>query len=156
MKLLFKQRAFSWFDSYDVYDEAGNTVYTVKGQLAWGKCLKIFDREGIEIATVQQRVFSWLPTYEVYIGDDYAGCVRKEFSFFHPRFTIDYKGWSIEGNYWEWDYDIFDSAGERKASVSKELWNWTDTYSIDVDDPEDALAALALVIAIDAEKEQRD
>ena len=26
MKLLFKQRAFSWFDSYDVYDEAGNTV----------------------------------------------------------------------------------------------------------------------------------
>ena len=43
MKLLFKQRAFSWFDSYDVYDEAGNTIFTVKGQFAWGKCLKIFD-----------------------------------------------------------------------------------------------------------------
>ena len=27
MKLLFKQRFFSWFDSYDIYDEAGNTVY---------------------------------------------------------------------------------------------------------------------------------
>ena len=27
MKLLFKQRLFSWFDSYDIYDEAGNTVY---------------------------------------------------------------------------------------------------------------------------------
>jgi len=25
MKLLFKQRLFSWFDSYDIYDEAGNT-----------------------------------------------------------------------------------------------------------------------------------
>lgn len=34
MKLLFKQRLFSWFDSYDIYDELGNAVYTVRGQLA--------------------------------------------------------------------------------------------------------------------------
>ena len=32
MKLLFKQRLFSWFDSYDIYDESGNTVYVGKGQ----------------------------------------------------------------------------------------------------------------------------
>ena len=25
MKLLFKQRFFSWFDSYDIYDETGAT-----------------------------------------------------------------------------------------------------------------------------------
>ena len=31
MKLLFKQRFFSWFDSYDIYNEAGETVYTVEG-----------------------------------------------------------------------------------------------------------------------------
>ena len=43
MKLLFKQRFFSWFDSYDIYNEAGYPVYTVKGQLSWGHCLKIFD-----------------------------------------------------------------------------------------------------------------
>ena len=36
MKLLFKQRAFTWFDSYDIFDEAGNTVYTVQGRLSWG------------------------------------------------------------------------------------------------------------------------
>ena len=36
MKLLFKQRFFSWLDSYDIYDEYENTVYTVKGQLSWG------------------------------------------------------------------------------------------------------------------------
>ena len=46
MKLLFKQRLFSWFDSYDIYDELGTTVYTVRGQLAWGQCLKIFDLYG--------------------------------------------------------------------------------------------------------------
>ena len=31
MKLLFKQRAFTWFDSYDIYDENENTVYVVNG-----------------------------------------------------------------------------------------------------------------------------
>ena len=36
MRLLFKQRFFSWFDSYDIYDEDGNTVFTVEGKLAWG------------------------------------------------------------------------------------------------------------------------
>ena len=41
MKLLFKQRLFSWFDSYDIYDEAGNTVYVVKGQFSWGHKLAI-------------------------------------------------------------------------------------------------------------------
>ena len=30
MKLLIKQRVFSWTDTYDVYDEAGNPKYFVK------------------------------------------------------------------------------------------------------------------------------
>ncbi len=30
MKLLFKQRFFSWFDSYDIYGGDGSVVYTVK------------------------------------------------------------------------------------------------------------------------------
>jgi uncharacterized protein YxjI len=42
------------------------------------------------------------------------------------------------------------------ATVCKELFNWTDTYSIDVEDPRDALYALMLVLAIDAEKCSRD
>lgn len=46
MKLLFKQRVFSWLDSYDVYDENGNKVYEVKGQIAGGHCQKIFDNNG--------------------------------------------------------------------------------------------------------------
>ena len=43
MKLLFKQRLFSWFDSYDIYDEAGNTAFVVKGELAWGHLLRIYN-----------------------------------------------------------------------------------------------------------------
>ena len=49
MKLLFKQKFFSWLDSYDVFDESGSTVYTVRGELAWGHQLRIYDAYGNEL-----------------------------------------------------------------------------------------------------------
>ena len=99
MKMYFKQRFFSWFDSYDIYDEQGNTLYIVKGQLAWGHCLKIFDRTGNEVGTVKERILTFLPKFEIYLGDQYLGCIKKEFTLFKPQFTIDYNGWQIQGNF---------------------------------------------------------
>ena len=156
MKLLFKQRLFSWFDSYDIYDEAGNTVYIVKGALSWGKLLNIYDANGNLLGSVEQKVFSWRPTFEMYLGEKYIGNITKEFSFFKPKFSIDYKGWNVDGDWWEWDYGITDSFGHHVAIISKELWNWTDTYSIDVFDSQDAIYALMLVLAIDAEKDSKN
>jgi len=70
MKLLFKQRAFAWFDSYDIYDENENTVYIVKGQLSWGHCLKIFDAsEENELGTVKEQIFSWWPPIRTLRGE---------------------------------------------------------------------------------------
>ncbi len=152
MKLLFKQRFFSWFDSYDIYNEAGETVFTVKGELAWGHMLRIYDAYGREVGVVKQKIFTWLPKFEIYLNGNYAGCIHKEFSFFTPRFNIDYNGWTVNGNWLEWDYSIYDSQGYCVATVSKELFNWTDTYSIDIHNPQDALCVLTLVLAIDAEK----
>ena len=156
MRLLFKQRFFSWFDSYDIYNEAGETVYTVKGQLAWGHCLKIYDARGVEIGTVKERIFTFLPKFEMYLGQNYIGCISKEFTFFKPKYNIDCNGWQVEGNWFEWDYNIVDARGQRIASVSKELFHWTDTYSIDVRDPNHAVCILMLVLAIDAEKCSRE
>ncbi|MCI8639258.1 MAG: hypothetical protein HFG41_08995 [Coprococcus sp.] len=156
MKLLFKQRFFSWFDSYDIYNESGETVYTVKGQLSWGHCLKIFDARGGELGTVKERVLTLMPKFEVYLREQYIGCISKEFTFFKPKYNIDFNGWHIEGDFFEWDYTILDGAGRRVAVVSKELMHLTDTYVIDVYHPENALCALMFVLAIDAEKCSRD
>ncbi len=152
MKMLFKQRLFSWLDSYDIYDEWGNVLYTVKGQLAWGHCLKIFDAYGNEIGTVKERILSFLPKFEMYDGEAYMGCISREFTFFRPKYNIECNGWQVEGDFFQWDYNIVNSMGIQVATVSKELFNWTDTYSIEVLDPNDALCALMLVLAIDAEK----
>ena len=156
MKLLFKQRFFSWFDSYDIYDEIGNTLYTVKGQLDWGHCLKIYDAAEQEVGTVKEEILTFLPKFNIYNNQAYLGCIRKEFSFFVPRFTVEFNGWQVEGDFFEWDYTIQTAQGAPVATVSKELFQWTDTYVIDVNDPADALYALMLVLAIDAEKCSRD
>ena len=156
MKLLFKQRLFSWFDSYDIYDEAGNTVFTVKGELSWGHLLRIYDAIGNDVGYIKERVFTFLPKFEIYLGDNYMGCISKEFTFFKPKFNIDYNSWTVDGDWLEWDYSIFNSTAQTVATVSKEIWNWTDTYVIDVKDPNDAICVLMLVLAIDAEKCSRN
>ena len=106
MKLLFKQRFFSWLDSYDIFDENGNTVYTVEGQLSWGHCLHIHDIHGTHAATLKEKVLTFLPKFELYLGNEqeYLGCIQKEFTLFKPAFDIDFNGWHIEGDFFEWDY----------------------------------------------------
>ena len=156
MKLLFKQRLFSWLDSYDIFGEDGQVIYTVKGQLSWGHCLKIFDANGYEVGMVKERIFSFLPKFELYMGQQYVGCIRRELSFFVPRYFIDCNGWQVEGNFFEWDYGIVDTRGCKIADIYKELFRLTDTYSIYVEDPKNALCTLMLVLAIDAEKCSRD
>nr|WP_207720806.1 LURP-one-related family protein [Lawsonibacter celer] len=152
VKLLFRQRFFSWFDSYDIYDEAGRTVYTVEGKLSWGHRLEIYGPAGDHLGTVKEEVLTFLPRFALYIGEEYLGCIRKEFTFFRPRFQLDCSGWQVEGNFLEWDYTVVDRAGGLVMQASKELFHWTDTYTLDIVRPEDALLCLMIVLAIDAAK----
>ena len=78
MKLLFKQRFFSWFDSYDIYDETGATVYTVEGKLSFGHHLEVHDAMGNAIGNLQEKVFTLLPKFEIYLEDTYVkdDCIR--------------------------------------------------------------------------------
>ena len=142
MKLLFKQRLFTWFDSYDIYNENGDTLYTVEGQFSWGHCLHILDRNGTHVATVQEKVFRLLPKFELYIGDNLIGCIEKEFTFFKPSYNIDFNGWRVEGEIFEWDYNIINPQEEIVAVITKELFRFTDTYVIEVKNSGDALYAL--------------
>lgn len=151
MRLLFRQRFFSWLDSYDVFDEAGDAVYTVKGELSWGHKLQIYSAAGVHLGTVQEKVLTWLPKFQLYLGSELAGVLTKEFTLLRPKFTLDCNNWTVEGNFLEWDYRVMD--GPRTVmTLSKEIWNWTDTYSMDIPRPEDALLSLMIVLAIDAAK----
>ena len=151
LRMLFKQRFFSWFDSYDVFDEQGEVLYTVKGMPAWGHRLQICDRFGQKLGEVRQELLAFMPRFALYEQEQKIGEIRKEFTFFKPRFALDFIGWQVSGDFWEWEYDVLEQ-GAVIAHASKQIWNWTDTYAIDVQRPEHALYALMIVLAIDAAK----
>lgn len=99
MRLLFKQRLFSWFDSYDIYNEAEEWVFTVKGELSWGHCLRIYDAAGNEVGLVKERVLAWMPKFELYTANGLWGTLCREFSLFHPRYRLDGNSWRMQGGF---------------------------------------------------------
>lgn len=152
MKLLFKQRLFSWLDSYDIYNEYGETAFTVEGKLAWGHKLEVLDPSGRHLGTVKEEVLTFLPRFALYLGEEYIGQIKKELTFFNPRFTLDCRDWQVSGDWLEWDYQVTDGQGRTVMTASKELFHWTDTYVMDIERDEDALLCLMIVLAIDAAK----
>lgn len=156
MQLLFKQKLFSWFDSYDIYDEGGAVVFSVKGKLSWGHLLEIYDASGVHVGTVKEQIFTFLPRFTFYQGDQYLGQIKKEFTFFRPSFVLDYHGWRVDGDILEWNYSVSDPSGTVLMQAYKQVFNWTDTYVIDFVNPADALPSLMIVLAIDAAKCSRN
>ena len=156
MKLLMKQRIFSWFDSYDIYDENDEKVFIIKGQVSMTKRLKIYDAEKNHLATLKREMISILPKYHVIIDGEDLGCVKRKVSLLSPKYSIDFKDWDVKGNVWEWDYEIEDENKETVAEISKKLFHLTDTYEIDVKHKKDALIALMVVLAIDADKQEEE
>lgn len=152
MRLLFKQKLFSWFDSYDIYDEVGNTVFTVQGKLSWGHRLEIYDKAGRHVGTVKEEVLTFMPRFSMYIGDRYLGSIKKEFTFFKPVYNLDCNGWQVMGDFFQWEYQVTDQAGFLIMQASKQAFNWTDTYVIDIGREENAIISLMIVLAIDAVK----
>lgn len=152
MRLLFKQRFFSWLDSYDIYDESGAVAYTVEGKLSFGHCLDILNPAGDRIGQVKEEVFTFLPRFRMYTGDICLGEIKKELTFLRPSFRLNCNGWQVQGDFWEWDYTIRDESGVLVARISKEVFRFTDTYVLDIDDPQHTLLVLMITLAIDAAK----
>ena len=150
MKLLIKQRVFSWTDTYDVYDYMGEPKYYVKAEFfSFGHSLHIYRHDtDEEIGHIKEKIFTFLPAAEIYVGGSFLGTIRKEFTFFVPKYTIDYNGWDIEGDFLGWEYEVRSPRGT-VASISKQLFRFGDTYEIDIEDPSDELDALLTVITID-------
>ena len=68
MRLIMKQKAFSWIDRFRVWDGDGHDRYYVEGEFfALGKRLHITNPDGQEVALVQQKGFSFLPRFFVWV-----------------------------------------------------------------------------------------
>ena len=149
MKLYIKQKVFSWSDKFTVKDEMGNDRYLVEGEIfSFGKKLHVYDLQGREVAFIKQEVWSWMPTYYVFCCDRQVAQIKKEFTFFFPKYTIEGLGWEINGSFMAHDYEIAQN-GFPIVSIRKEWMTWGDSYELNISNPRDEIVALAVVLTID-------
>ena len=90
MKLYFRQKIFSWLDSYDVYDESGDIYFKVKGKIAWGHKLAIYDASGAEVGVVKEQIVDIMPHFDFYMGRTKVGTLKKKLTLLRPKFSIDF------------------------------------------------------------------
>lgn len=150
MRLLIKQRVFSWSDTYDVYDENENVKYFVKAEfLSLGHRLHIYDSWQNEVGVIKERLLTLLPAFDIEVNGIVQGCIEKKFTLFKPKYEVDFNGWRVEGDFLGFEYDVY-SGCSSVIHITKEWLHWGDTYVIDIANPADELMGLLLVIAIDA------
>lgn len=154
MELHIRQRIFSWGDSYDVFDDSGEARYEVRSAFfSLGHQIHVYDKRADEgrdeVGSIRQKLFTLMPTFEIEIGGRVIGTVRKKFTLLRQNYEVDYRGWDVEGDFLGWDYRVVQASRE-VLSITKEIWNWSDTYTLRFRDPADEIPGLLLVLAIDA------
>ncbi len=150
MNLYIKQHIFTWGDQFSIYDEAGNEKFTCEGEiLTFGRKLHLCDPAGRELAYIEQQLFTWMPRYVIYRDGEQAAEVVKEFTFFHPEYTVEGPGWTVSGDFFDHDYEVRDG-DSLIASVEKEWFTLGDAYEISIGEGTDEILALAVVLVIDA------
>ena len=151
MRFIVRQKVFSFGDNFTIKDETGNEHFIVRGKVfALGDKLRIYNMQGQELFYIEQKLFRFLPEYTIYQSGQPVATVKKQFTFFKPRFTIwsAYGDFTIEGNFLGMDFSIYKN-GKHVAQVSKRWFSWGDTYGVDIADDENYGFLLALVIVID-------
>lgn len=151
MNLYIKQRVFTWGDNYDVYDAGGNPKYRVESELfSFGHQIHVYDTlTGREVGSIHQHLFSFFKTFDIVINGEVRGTVQRELSLFIPRYSVDFRSWDVEGDFFGWDYQVTGPRGT-VMSISKAFMSWGDSYTLSYADPADEIPGLLLVIAIDA------
>ena len=107
---------------------------------------------GAERALIKQKLLSFTPKFDIFINGERFAEVVKHFTLTKQHFSVLGADWQILGNFLGYEYDIFNSIMPI-VRIRKELFNFADAYSVDIDSYVDEVAALAVVLTIDAAKD---
>lgn len=151
-QLYMKQKVFSLSGKYTVKDQQENDRYYVEGSfMQVPKTFSILNTSREEVALIEKKVFSFLPKFLVEVNGQEILTIKKEFSFFKTRYTIDAAGIEVNGNWWDMDFQVLQN-GEIIAEVGKEWFTWGDSYKVQILDDDMETMIIALVVAIDCVK----
>ncbi|MBG9987936.1 LURP-one-related family protein [Aerococcaceae bacterium DSM 111176] len=152
MKFYMKQKVFSFRESHDIYDEDQNPVFHVEGKmLSFGKQLRLTDvKTGETIVDIKEKLISLLSKLLIEYQGKHVATVQKELTFFKPKYTVPELGWTIEGDFLQHDYQIFDDNNDLVADINKKFFSWSDTFEFNIRDGNVPFAVvIGIILAID-------
>lgn len=151
-ELYIKQKVFSIGGKFTVKDQQENDVYYVEGSfMQIPKTFSIMNIMRDEIAVITKKIFTFLPKFFVEVNGREVLTIKKEFSFFKARYTIDAADIEVQGDWWDMEFQIVKN-GIVAGQVNKEWFTWGDSYKVEIRDEEMEAIVLAIVIAIDCVK----
>ena len=151
MKLYIEEKFFSLWGKYNVYHEDRSIAFVVQGQPSLiRRKMEIFDSNGQPLGRLQTKLIHFFPAYTIWKNDTEVGKVQQKFSFPHRKFNVDFKNWTVDGDFWGWNYQVLDASGNQIATVKQEIWNLTEHYVMNTVNDNDNLDVLMLTLAISA------
>lgn len=104
-----------------------------------------------EVALITKKVFTLLPKFFVDVNGKEVLTIKKEFSLFKSRYSIDAANIDVQGNWWDMEFQVLQH-GTVVGQVSKEWLSWGDSYKVEILDDSMEIMMIALVVAIDCVK----
>ena len=106
-QLYIKQKVFSLSGKFTIKNELEEDVYYVEGSfMQIPKTFSIMNTTRDEVALITKKVFSFLPKFFVEVNGLEVLTIKKEFSFFKARYTIDGADIEVHGNWWDMNFQI--------------------------------------------------
>lgn len=151
-QLYIKQKVFSLSGKFTIKDQQEEDVYYVEGSfMKIPKTFSIMNTTRDEVALITKKTFSFLPKFLVEVNGREVLTIKKEFSFFKARYTIDAAGIEVQGNWWDMNFQVLQH-GEVVGKVSKKWFTWGDSYEVQIMNEAMEAIIIALVVAIDCVK----
>lgn len=150
MKLVCKERLFSRFRGYRVYDDDGKLVFVVKSRPFLERGLDICDADGQRVACLQRQPMMWPKEYEMtvfdrYVGERYLGRITVEETLYYNEYAISCNGWCVNADPETRGYAVIDPKGKAVGFVEWRVCPFR-RYVINVMNEEHALPMLMLAL----------
>jgi uncharacterized protein YxjI len=151
MRFYIRQKVFTLKDKFDVFDDTQTTKYQVKGKfMSLKNKLELLDASGNPVLRSERKVLALMPKYFIYdLNGGEVATIKRIFGF-RPKFdlTIMDKVYEVDGSFFGHSFTI-SHMGDVKATISKKIISWGDTYEIEVLEEESVELFLFVVIVLD-------
>lgn len=146
----FKQRFHFGGEKIDIYNQDGQLDYQIEGSFFQiPKTFTVYGRDGQKVSEITKELLTFQPRFSVQMANSRDFYLQKKWTFFRDQYEFEGLGLTVEGDIWDWNFQLKDSAGQVVAEITKEFFRLISTYNLSVYDEDYADLVISLVTAID-------